>query len=173
MTIYVKVKRFWCFLRKLKKGEWKLVPNWILRHVHKKDFSFFFAVSSAFGFKVFKKCYYDLNIFFIYTYGDRKVPKGILRWKRRKKTKIRFLWTCLRITFCNYPRVTLTKLSKSLHPNCTYVHDHARSWSCEFMTMYVHEHGRSWLWAFMTMCVHEYVGQVHDHVCLLRGENGF
>jgi len=44
------------------------------------------------------------------------------RWQKRKKTKNLLLWTCLRIPFCNYPRVTLTQMLKLLHPNEHFIY---------------------------------------------------
>ncbi len=45
-----------------------------------------------------------------------------MRRKRLKKTENLFLWMHLRILLCNYQRVSITKLLKSLYPNAQCTH---------------------------------------------------
>ncbi len=40
-----------------------MVANKILRHIHKKDFPFFWAVSCSFAIKVYKKCQQEQKLF--------------------------------------------------------------------------------------------------------------
>ncbi len=51
-----RVQRFWHLLRKRRFQTLWWMQDWILRHIYKSSFTFFRAVSCAFGFKVCKKC---------------------------------------------------------------------------------------------------------------------
>ncbi len=68
-------------------GRWWLL-NWILRHIYKKAFQFFSAVSSAFAFKVCKKCWYEKKKMSKMQYGSQKHRIWCwfrIHWKSCKK----------------------------------------------------------------------------------------
>jgi hypothetical protein len=80
-----RVQRIWLFFRKWRIQTLWWVHNWNLRHIYWIHFLIFWAVSCAFGFKVWKSTNMTLKNFFW-----EKIEKGVK--KRRNLRWFRIRW---------------------------------------------------------------------------------